>query len=396
MRIASQVELDADQRSRLEAIVRSRKLPARLIERSRIVLLAAAGCRNKQIAAELNLTPEKVARWRKRYLQLGLAGLEKDAPRPGRKPRITAKFMRELIAKTTQQTPPNATHWSTRSMAAAMGISAASVRRIWHAHGLKPHRTATFKTQQRSPLCRETRGRCRAVSESTRTRPGVVGRREKSDSSVGSHATRLAAEKGAGRDQDPRLQTLWREAGASDDAIYEDQASGQREDRPGLAAFLKAARQGDVIVVWRLDRLGRNLRHLVTLVQDLNDRDIGIRVLAGQGARHRHDDGQRKVGLRDLHGFGGIRTRADPGTDPRWIGLCTSQGQEGRAPSRAEQSASAASSGSDGAARHEGQRAMPGARRNQGDDLPLRSAGWFLERPRAIGPGSLGGPNSGP
>ena len=71
-----------------------------------------------------------------------------------------------------------------------------------------------------------------------------------------------------------------REAGVSDDAIYQDQASGQREDRPGLAAFLKAARQGDVIVVWRLDRLGRNLRHLVNLVQDLNDRDIGIRVLA--------------------------------------------------------------------------------------------------------------------
>ena len=76
-----------------------------------------------------------------------------------------------------------------------------------------------------------------------------------------------------------------REAGVSDDAIYEDQASGQREDRPGLAAFLKAARQGDVIVVWRLDRLGRNLRHLVNLVQDLNDRDIGIRVLARRQAK---------------------------------------------------------------------------------------------------------------
>ena len=187
-----------------------------------------------------------------------------------------------------------------------------------------------------------------------------------------------------------------REAGVSDDAIYEDQASGQREDRPGLAAFLKAARQGDVIVVWRLDRLGRNLRHLVNLVQDLNDRDIGIRVLAGPRGQPRHDDGQRKVGLRALRGFGGIRTRADPGTDPRWIGLCTSQGQEGRAPSRAEQSAGAASSGSDGAARHEGQRALPRARRNQGDDLPLRSARWFLEKPRAPGPGSLGGPKSGP
>ena len=78
-----------------------------------------------------------------------------------------------------------------------------------------------------------------------------------------------------------------REAGVSDDAIYEDQASGQREDRPGLAAFLKAARQGDVIVVWRLDRLGRNLRHLVNLVQDLNDRDIGIRVLAQDNYLHK-------------------------------------------------------------------------------------------------------------
>ena len=120
-----------------------------------------------------------------------------------------------------------------------------------------------------------------------------------------------------------------RGAGVSDDAIYEDQASGQREDRLGLAAFLKAARPGDGIVVWRLDRLGRNLRHLVNLVQDLNDRehrDPGARRPRGQP---RHDDGQRKVGLRALRGFGGIRTRADPGTDPRWIGLCTSQGQEG-------------------------------------------------------------------
>ena len=79
MRIAPQVELNADQRSRLEAIVRSRKLPARLIERSRIVLLAAAGGHNKQIAAELNITPEKAARWRKRYLQL-------RTRRPGKRP----------------------------------------------------------------------------------------------------------------------------------------------------------------------------------------------------------------------------------------------------------------------------------------------------------------------
>ena len=84
-----------------------------------------------------------------------------------------------------------------------------------------------------------------------------------------------------------------------------------------------------------------------------------------------------------------------------WMNLAAAQGnelarEEGRAPSRAEQSAGAASSGSDGAARHEDQRAMPGAKRNQGDDLPLRSARWFLEKPRATGPASLGGPKSGP
>ena len=187
-----------------------------------------------------------------------------------------------------------------------------------------------------------------------------------------------------------------REAGVSDDAIYEDQASGQREDRPGLAAFLKAARQGDVIVVWRLDRLGRNLRHLVNLVQDLNDRDIGIRVLAGQGASIDTTTASGKFVFALFAALAEFERELIRERNPRWIGLCTSQGQEGRAPSRAEQSAGAASSGSDGAARHEGQRAMPRARRNQGDDLPLRSARWFLEKPRATGPGSLGGPKSGP
>ena len=187
-----------------------------------------------------------------------------------------------------------------------------------------------------------------------------------------------------------------REAGVSDDAIYEDQASGQREDRPGLAAVLKAARQGDVIVVWRLDRLGRNLRHLVNLVQDLNDRDIGIRVLAGQGASIDTTSASGKLVFalfaalaefeREL-----IRERTLAG-----LASARARGRKGGRPQRAEQSAGAASSGSDGAARHEGQRAMPRARRNQGDHLPLRSARWFLEKPRATGPGSLGGPKSGP
>ena len=75
-----------------------------------------------------------------------------------------------------------------------------------------------------------------------------------------------------------------RGACVEESAIYEDQASGKREGRPGLAACLKAAREGDVLVVWKLDRLGRDLRHLVNLVQDLHDRNVGLRVLTGQGA----------------------------------------------------------------------------------------------------------------
>jgi len=68
------------------------------------------------------------------------SGLEQDAPRPGCTPTITAGVIRQVVNRTTQQKPPNATHWSTRSMAQAAGISEASVRRIWHSHGLKPHR----------------------------------------------------------------------------------------------------------------------------------------------------------------------------------------------------------------------------------------------------------------
>jgi transposase len=115
------------------------------VERARIVLLAAAGCQDQQIAARLKITPEKAARWRKRFLDGGLAALDKDAPRPGRTPFITPAKIREVIRKTTHEKPGNATHWSTRTMAAAVGLSEKSVRRIWQKHGLKPHLARTFK-----------------------------------------------------------------------------------------------------------------------------------------------------------------------------------------------------------------------------------------------------------
>ena len=145
MRIAPAITLSSDQQAALERWARNRSLPARVVERARIVLLAAAGQQDKQIAAAMKMTPKKVSRWRSRFLTLGLAGLERDASRPGRSPTITASLVRRVVKLTTRQTPPNATHWNTRSMARAVGISEASVRRIWRSHGLKPHRIESFK-----------------------------------------------------------------------------------------------------------------------------------------------------------------------------------------------------------------------------------------------------------
>src|SRR5258708_29836229 len=145
MRVAPPIILNPGQKEDLEQCARARSLAVRLVERARIVLLAAAGKQDKDIAAELGITAQKAARWRKRFLALGMAGLEKDAPRPGRTPSISASKVKRVIQKTTQEKPANSTHWSTRSMAAAVGLSESTVRRICHKNWLKPHLVETFK-----------------------------------------------------------------------------------------------------------------------------------------------------------------------------------------------------------------------------------------------------------
>ena len=145
MRVAPPVVIDSSQKETLEQWARSRSLPARQVERAKVVLLASEGKTDLEVAAALRIGNHKVARWRKRFLNLGLAGLEKDASRRGRKPAIAVSVKLEVIRKTTQGSPANATHWSTRTMAREMGISEATVRRIWHANGLKPHLVESFK-----------------------------------------------------------------------------------------------------------------------------------------------------------------------------------------------------------------------------------------------------------
>lgn len=148
MRVAPQVALTEEQKHTLQQWARGRSLPARQVERARVVLLASAGKQDLEIAAEVGISNQKAARWRKRFLKLGLAGLEKDAPRPGRTPTITSAQVQEVVRKTTREKPPNATHWSTRTMAEAVGVSEKTVRRIWHQHGLKPHLMDSFKVSK--------------------------------------------------------------------------------------------------------------------------------------------------------------------------------------------------------------------------------------------------------
>ena len=106
-------------------------------------------------------------------------------------------------------------------------------------------------------------------------------------------------------------------AGVEPSRLYQDHASGKKDDRPGLEACLKSMRDDDTLIVWKLDRLGRNLRHLVNTIHDLMERKIGFRVLTGQGRQHRHHDRQRPAGVRDICRAGGIRARTDPREDNR-------------------------------------------------------------------------------
>jgi len=116
-----------------------------LIERSRIVLLAADGLNNLEIAKEVRIDSIKVGRWRKRFAVGGFAGIERDAYRPGRIPALKAEVVARVIEMTTHAKPRGATHWSAARLAKELGISESSVLRIWRANGLKPHQSHAFK-----------------------------------------------------------------------------------------------------------------------------------------------------------------------------------------------------------------------------------------------------------
>jgi transposase len=133
-----------EQRRTLESWTRRTTSAHGLAQRARMVLLCAEGQSNEAVARRVGVTGQTVGKWRRRFVEGGLAGLL-DEPRPGAPRRIGDDQVEALIVKTLEEKPVDATHWSTRSMASATGLSHASVARIWAAFGLQPHRTETFK-----------------------------------------------------------------------------------------------------------------------------------------------------------------------------------------------------------------------------------------------------------
>jgi transposase len=142
--VAVQIELSVEEREVLEAWARRQKTANALAMRSRIVLAAAAGESNTKIAEQLGVHRNTVGTWRRRFGESGLDGLL-DEPRPGQPRKITDAKVEEVITKTLESVPKDATHWSTRSMAAEVGLNQTAVSRIWRAFGLAPHRQESWK-----------------------------------------------------------------------------------------------------------------------------------------------------------------------------------------------------------------------------------------------------------
>jgi transposase len=144
MPVAVPIELSEQERAQLESWARRHTSAQALAQRSRIVLAAAEGLKNTEIAKRLGVDRSSATKWRSRFAQERLDGLL-DEPRPGKPRTITDEQVEEVIVKTLESTPRDATHWSTRSMAREVGLTQSAVLRIWHAFGLQPHRQETWK-----------------------------------------------------------------------------------------------------------------------------------------------------------------------------------------------------------------------------------------------------------
>ena len=143
-RAAVAITLSDAERRELEGLARRRKTAQGLARRARIVLAAADGLENKAIVERVGADVNTVGKWRRRFAERGLDGLY-DEPRSGAPRKIGDEQIAEIIARTLEETPSGATHWSLRSMARASGYAPSTIHRIWQAFGLQPHRSEAFK-----------------------------------------------------------------------------------------------------------------------------------------------------------------------------------------------------------------------------------------------------------
>ena len=139
MNISERILLTPEEERAINRWAHGKSFPLRLVQRAKIIRMSADGIFNHDIAQKLGVSRPTVQLWRERFLALRLTGLEKDAPRPGRIPRIQQQKINAIVNATLQTTPANATHWSLRTMAEAQGISKDSVWRVWKQHNIKPH-----------------------------------------------------------------------------------------------------------------------------------------------------------------------------------------------------------------------------------------------------------------
>jgi len=142
---ASVLPVTPEQRRTLAAWVSAKTTPQRVVLRSRICLSAADGQSNNAISKDLRISRPTILLWRERFKKLGPAGIGEDASHGWSSRRTDEATVKKIIDRTLQTHPPDATHWSTRTMAKAVGVSHATVARVWEAHGLQPHRMETFK-----------------------------------------------------------------------------------------------------------------------------------------------------------------------------------------------------------------------------------------------------------
>ena len=205
MRTGIRIEVTASDLAGLEALVAAGGSPQKHVWRARIILLMADGLGTVAVMAATGKSKTCVWRWQERFMAEGIDGLLRDKTRPPGIAPLAPALVEKVVALTLEPPDHEATHWTVRAMAKAVGIAASSVVKIWHDHGLAPQ--AQLQAVQRQGVCREAARRSRPLRLAAGPCDRAVGRRKEPDPGARPHAARAASQAWAWRDHDARLHT---------------------------------------------------------------------------------------------------------------------------------------------------------------------------------------------